>query len=297
VRALRFVGIFVGAIAVLMLSHTISINVSNKPTFPANPRRHDAIGLIAVAEPKPSPCPKAVYVINDTPNIQNALMRLKLLDLLPTKFGREEPTHFCAGRKDVCAGKDGGFVNLEFSALGVGIDLRVNDPANALCGQIARIRNPDAGDGKHMEVFDPEPVYRDIGAFNNRQGTFGDTSSPLGNLYRLIHVAGVAAQLNSLPNADSGNGYGDEHKPFRECSQLCRINRKLARILGEPPFVSAALFLIVAGALGHRGFSLYYRGRRFAGLVLVLGGVALALSDGFATIGEGPLGWIVWVGG
>jgi hypothetical protein len=69
----------------------------------------------------------------------------------------------------------------------------------------------------------------------------------------------------------------------------------LARIFGEPPIITVVLLLLVSLAIAGLRFSRIDRNRRVSGLAVLTLGIALALSDGFSGIGQGPLGWLTWV--
>ena len=67
---------------------------------------------------------------------------------------------------------------------------------------------------------------------------------------------------------------------------------ELADIFSNLPFIFYFIFGLIGGAILWCSFIILESRRMISGFVILSLGVAILLSDGFAVIGVGPLGWV-----
>ncbi len=75
------------------------------------------------------------------------------------------------------------------------------------------------------------------------------------------------------------------------------VATKLAIVFSDLPFIVYFAFGLIGGGIVWCSFVILDSRRRIAGAAAFSIGVAILLSDGFAVIGLGPLGWITWIAG
>jgi hypothetical protein len=79
--------------------------------------------------------------------------------------------------------------------------------------------------------------------------------------------------------------------------EIWRINRELAIVFGDLPFGVYITFGVIGCGIMWCSFIIFESGQMVAGSVAFVLGLAILLSNGFAIIGSGPLGWITWIAG
>jgi hypothetical protein len=84
-------------------------------------------------------------------------------------------------------------------------------------------------------------------------------------------------------------------QPLGKRGKISRINRELAIVFGNLPFGIYIFFGLIGGGILWCSFIILETGRVVAGSFAFALGLAVLLSNGFAVIGSGPLGWIAWI--
>jgi hypothetical protein len=90
---------------------------------------------------------------------------------------------------------------------------------------------------------------------------------------------------------------GRVDQPFREIGEISRINRELAIIFGNLPFGVYVTFGFIGGGIIWCSFIILESRRLVIGSFALALGLIILLSNGFAVVGSGPLGWVTWVAG